>query len=276
MPFPPYKKGALQTPDGAWIDYVSVGQGRPVLLIPGAGDGLQTVGQAPLSLAFTYRSYASRHRLVFASRRQPIPTGFTVRDMAKDYAWAIEQLGLGRTHVEANSAGGPVAQWLAVDRPDLVRSLVLEETLARADEPFRAVMGRWIAWADAGEWYPFLRDVMLLTGSPAFHRRWRWLYPLLRLVPKPRHPERLGRILTGLLEVDNRPILNGIGCPVLVIGGDLDQVTRLELQTEMARSIRGARQVILPGQGHYANVEAKEEHDRHVLGFFEEVEGNNG
>lgn len=43
---------------------------------------------------FVYRKCASHYRMLLLSRRQAIPSGFTVERHADDYAWAMELLEL--------------------------------------------------------------------------------------------------------------------------------------------------------------------------------------
>ncbi len=48
MGMPNYKSLKLKTKDNAIVEYVHIeGDGTPVILIPGAGDGLNTVGKFP-------------------------------------------------------------------------------------------------------------------------------------------------------------------------------------------------------------------------------------
>ena len=80
-------------------------------------------------------------------RRDPIPAGHRVEDYAQDYIRALEQLALGPVVLECSSAGGPIGQWLAAERPDLIRGLVLSSTLHTVPSQTRAVFERWIALA---------------------------------------------------------------------------------------------------------------------------------
>jgi pimeloyl-ACP methyl ester carboxylesterase len=50
---------------------------------------------------------------------------YSTRLFAGDLAALLDDLGLGQAHVLGHSMGGRVAQWLVLDRPDLVRTLIL-------------------------------------------------------------------------------------------------------------------------------------------------------
>lgn len=53
------------------------------------------------------------------------PDPYSTRLFAVDLAGLLDDLGLGPAHVVGHSMGGRVAQWLAIDRSDLVGTLVL-------------------------------------------------------------------------------------------------------------------------------------------------------
>ncbi|MDS1030644.1 alpha/beta hydrolase [Bacillota bacterium LX-D] len=272
---PKYKSSTLITIDNAVIEYVDLlGDGTPIIFIPGAEDGLYTVGKIPFPylLAKMFKTYANNHRLIIMSRREPIPQGFTVRDLAKDYVWAMDELKIDRAHIETNSAGGPIGQWIAIDYPKRIRSLVLGETMAHVDEKFNKILLQWVDWCKNWKWYKLYVDSIVKTFTPKYYGKYKWAFPLIHLIPKPKNPERMIRILQGLFDLDNRPYLDKINCLTLVIGGDADVLTRPELQKAMADLIPGAKQVLIPGVGHGENLEAKKEHEMNVLSFYDEVD----
>lgn len=142
---PEYESDQLTTPDGASLPFLKVGRGPvPIVLIPGAGDGLRTVADAWLQLTWFYRWRADTYRMLLLSRRQPIPPDYGLERHAEDMIWAVEQLGWEPAIWECNSAGGPIGQWVAVKRPDLVRGLILTSTLHRTSDDTRAVLGYWL------------------------------------------------------------------------------------------------------------------------------------
>ena len=82
---PGYRKGSLRLPDGDRIPYLTLGDGPvPVIYIPGAGDGLSTVADAALRLAFYFRKRLSSYRMLLLSHRQAILRGFTIEQHADD------------------------------------------------------------------------------------------------------------------------------------------------------------------------------------------------
>lgn len=256
MPWPRYSKGWLYTPDGAFIPHVTIGSGpAPVVVLPGAGDGVMTATDAALGLAWFYRRRAREHRLLVLSRRQPIPPGYSAEQHAEDMIWAITRLGWPPSTWECNSAGGPIGQWAAVKRPDLVQGLVLSSTLHRGSEQTGRVLVHWLALIREGRWGDALWSSLELTFRPRTVRRCRALRPLLRWLVPVRYPHRLEHILEGLLDLDNREILPRIACLALVIGGEEDRIIPAEVQREMAERIPAARLELSAGYGHGNDLE---------------------
>ena len=109
--------GTLQIA-GAAMDYIRFGRGgRTLIILPGLGDGLRTVKGTALPMALMYRAFGKDFTVYAFSRRNSLPQGFTTRDMARDVAQAMEQLGIARADIFGVSMGGMIAQYLAVDHP---------------------------------------------------------------------------------------------------------------------------------------------------------------
>jgi pimeloyl-ACP methyl ester carboxylesterase len=117
--------------------------------------------------------------------------------------------------------------------------------------------------AQRGDWSELSWDSIAHTFRPATVARYRPFKPLLRLLPRPRDPERLERVFEGLLYIDHRPLLSAIRCPTLVIGGADDQVIDRDIQAEMGRLIPTSRTILYPGYGH-GNDQENPDYERQV------------
>jgi pimeloyl-ACP methyl ester carboxylesterase len=62
--------------------------------------------------------------------------------------------------------------------------------------------------------------------------------------------------------------LRKITVPMLILDGDNDEGIRTEHTKEMARFIPGAELILIPGTGHFAPFEKRDEFNRVVLEFF--------
>ena len=249
--------GELRTADGATIEYATVGHGDiPIVLIPGASDGLNTVGNAAWQLRWLYRQRAARYHMLIFSRRIPFPLGFSVADQADDFINAVQQLDWPPSIWELNSAGGPVGQWVAVKRPDLTLALVLSSTLHRTPPYSRQILESWIAMAQAGRWADLTWDTIVHTYSERRQRMYRLLKPLIGLIARrSSYPGRFEAILTALLDIDHRDLLPQISCPVWISHGAEDRVIPKDIAEEMHELLPNSTITLYEGYGHGNEIE---------------------
>jgi len=113
--------------NGHRIAYGLQGTGAPLVLI--AGTGYPSATWPPEFTA----PLARRHAVLTFDHRgtggtSPSSGPYSTRLFARDALGLMDALGLDRAHVLGHSMGGRVAQWMALDRPDRIRSLILAAT----------------------------------------------------------------------------------------------------------------------------------------------------
>ena len=113
--------------NGVELHYIEQGQGEPLVLLHG-GQGDYRSWQPQI------QALSPRYRVIAYSRRYHYPNDnpLTGRNHsalidAVDLAGLLATLKLGPVHLVGTSYGAFTALALAVERPDLVRSLVLAE-----------------------------------------------------------------------------------------------------------------------------------------------------
>ena len=244
------------TASGMQFDYIRFGSGKkPLIMI----QGLNTRGikGAALSLAYMYRIFAKEYTVYLFDRRPVVYDGITVRDMASDIASAMDALGLKNADVFGTSQGGMIAQYLAIDRPDLVRRLVLAVTLSRNNDTVKQVVGDWIEMAERGDMKRFVLDMAEKMYSETYVRKYRPLMPLLTILQKPKDVKRFVILAKSCLSCDTYDILDKIKCPTLVIGGKQDKVVSGVASEEIAEKL-GCRLHMYENLGHAAYEEAQD------------------
>jgi pimeloyl-ACP methyl ester carboxylesterase len=103
------------------------GDGPPLLLLAGTGyNGGTWPGEMVDLLATRFAVVTFDYRGTGAT--PGTPGEYTTRLFAADVLALIDELGRGPTVVVGHSMGGRVAQWVAIDGPEQVRSLVLAST----------------------------------------------------------------------------------------------------------------------------------------------------
>ena len=244
------------TANGMQFDYIRFGSGKkPLIMI----QGLNTRGikGAALSLAYMYRIFAKEYTVYLFDRRPVVYDGITVRDMAADIASAMDALGLKSADVFGTSQGGMIAQYLAIDRPDLVRKLVIAVTLSRNNDTVKQVVGDWIEMAERGDMKRFVLDMAEKMYSETYVKKYRPLMPLLTILQKPKDVKRFVILAKSCLTCDTYDILDKIKCPTLVIGGKQDKVVSGVASEEIAEKL-GCRLHMYDSLGHAAYEEAQD------------------
>ena len=115
------------------MDYIRFGHGEGVfVIIPGLS--VQSVMPLADMVADAYKILTEDYTVYMFDRRKDLPKVYTVRDMAKDTAAAMRELGLKDVVLYGASQGGMISSVIALENPDLISRLVLASTAASIDE----------------------------------------------------------------------------------------------------------------------------------------------
>jgi 3-oxoadipate enol-lactonase len=244
--------------NGTSIYYVdSGGSGSPIMFSHGLlWDNTLFAPQIAV-LKARHRCVAYDHR---GQGRSADDTGRAIdmETLAIDAAALIETLGLGRVHFCGLSMGGFIGMRLAINRPELIRSLVLLETSADP-EPFpsklkyrfltlvaRTLGLKVVASSVMGLLFgeTTLRDPALATELSM------WKQHLLS------NRRSIWRAVNGVIIRDGiYDKLGRITAPTLVVVGEEDVATAPARAERIARAISGSKLVRIPRAGHSAPVE---------------------
>ena len=233
------------------MDYIQFGSGKkPLVIIPGVGDGLKTVKGMALPFAFLYRSLAQVFTVYVFSRRVRLSPAMSTRDMAEDLNLAMETLGLSSVSLVGVSQGGMISQWLAIDHPDKVGRLVLTVTLSKANDTVQDVIHRWLDMAEHADYKGIMLDTAERSYSEKRIRKARFTYRLLGNLGKPKSFERFVIQAESCMTHDAYDQLDSIACPTLVIGGTEDRIVTGKASEEIAGKIPGSQLYMYQGLGH--------------------------
>lgn len=241
------------------MDYVVFGKGQqPFVILPGLSDGLKTVrGQATL-LANYYKQLARDFRIYIFSRKNNIEKVYTTREMASDQYIVMKELGIDKAYVMGVSQGGMIAQYLAIDYPDVVEKLVIGVSVSRQNPTIQSVVSNWMHMAERNDYKALIIDTMEKTFTEKHLRKYRPLYPIISRIGKPRSFTRFLIQAEACMGHDAYSELDRIKCPTLVIGGDSDNVVGRNSSEEMAERIKDSTLIVYEGLGHGAYEETKD------------------
>ncbi len=245
------------------VEVVRLGQGEPIVLVPGLAGGWRLL--VPLA-----RRLARRHEVVMVGLRGdrgPLDMSGRIdaRDHASEIARVMDSLRLERPWVLGVSFGGAVALELAIERGGQLGGLVVSGTAAR--------YGGLIATLARGvlERYPLPSDNrfvnqffnLLHGGRPASER-------LARFVVERCWETDQGVMLDRLRVLDSFDATNRlwqIQTPTLVVSGPRDVFVNPDDQRALASSIGLARYAEIEGAGHIGFLTHRAEVANQVMRF---------
>ncbi len=237
--------------------YVERGQGEPIVFLQGlAGDCLSWMGQLK-HFGREYRCIAVENRDVGQSAYAA--GAYATADIAVDVAEILGQLRAEPAHVVGVSMGGMVAQELAVARPELVRSIVLVNTLACSDEWFQGTLAAFeLIRRHVPSTASFFEAILPWWVSHRFFEdsgRVSWLKWLLAQAPYDQRVDGFARQIDACRRHDARSRLGRVACPVLIVNGEDDRIMPVRYADELQALIPHAQRRTLSGIGHALPVE---------------------
>ena len=249
------KEGSIKI-ENIQMDYITFGKGtKPLIMI----QGLNTRGikGAGMMLAMMYRIFAKEYKVYLFDRRDKLPDEITVRDLAADISMAMDALKLTNADVVGVSQGGMIAQYLAIDRPDLVRKMVLAVTLSKNNEVVKEVVSNWIEMSEQDNIKQMVTDMAVKMYSDEYVKKYQMFLPILAVFQKPKDTGCFVTLAKACLTCNAYEELHKIKCPVFVIGGKQDKVVSGAASEEIAAKL-GCKIYMYEELGHAAYEEASD------------------
>ena len=187
--------------------------------------------------------------------RLPVRPPYTLHDMERDAVGLMDGLGIAAAHVAGASMGGMIAQILAAEHPDRVKSLVSIMSSPAPLMPRPKILGALLR--------PMARDpeqairrmsaFFRLVGGAAYPPTDAELKAKVdRSVRRSWRPDGFARHLIAIQTAPSRAaMLRRVRAPTLVLHGSDDPLVPPIGGRMTAAAIPGARLRIVPGMGHF-------------------------
>ena len=246
------------------------GSGDPLLLIMGLGYTLDMWHRVRPLLTERFRVISFDNRGVGKSD-VPEP-GYSIADMANDARAVLDDAGVESAHVLGVSMGGYIAQALALEHPESVRSLVLgctacggPDAVIAEPEVLQTLTARGSMSAEEG-----VRVMIPYVYDPGTPRELIEDDLAIRLRTYPTEAGYMGQ-LKAISTLDTWKRLDEIRVPTLVIHGRSDRLVPYGNGEDLARRIPGAKFESLDNASHIFFTDQPAATSEAILAFFDEV-----
>jgi class 3 adenylate cyclase len=246
--------------DDVHIAYQVIGDGpQDLLFVPGFVSNVEATWQVPGRSAFFRRLASFSRHILFDKRGTGMSDRgsqiFTLEQRMHDVRAILDEVGSERAVLFGVSEGGPMSLLYAATYPERTSALILYSCYARScwgpDYPLGWYKEQWQRFAEntARNWgtpqgtgleilAPSLaRDPRAADGAASFFRA-------------AGSPGAALAILQMASEIDVRHVLPAIHVPTLILHRTEDRFLEIEHSRRLAKEIRGAQLVELPGIDH--------------------------
>jgi len=252
--------------DGHVIAYRQAGQGAALVLLHGfLSDSRCWQGQlAGLSDRFRVVAWDAPGAGSSSDPAEP----FTTADYARCLASFLDGIGIGRANVVGLSWGGILAQEFFRHYPERLCCLVLADTYAgwRGSLP-EAVWKERLANCLRDAMGP--PDALIAKFVPGLFTDAapQSLRDEMSAIVSDLHPIGFRLMALSSAEVDTRDLLPKIDVPTLVLWGDDDRRSPMQVAEQLHAAIPGAELAIIRNAGHVSNMEQPEVFNGHIRRF---------
>ena len=256
------------------LPYNRVGRGPRVLVIV---QGLLFENKPlPARMTWLYRMYykylEENYTTYIVLRKPGLPDGYSLQNMADDYATMIKEEFGKPVDVVGISTGGSIVQHFAADHPDLVRRLVIHSSayvLSDHARQWQLTLGQLAQRRQWNKVWALLMNTVLPQHGikKMLSRPIIWLFAPLMALGAPKDPHDLIVTVKAEDKHNFKDRLGQITAPTLVIAGEQDPFYTPELFRETAVGIPNAKLCLYPNMGHPAS---GKQFRRDVLAFLRE------
>jgi 3-oxoadipate enol-lactonase len=202
------------------------------------------------------------------------PAGaYTLEQLSDDLKALLDGLGITATHFVGLSMGGMIGQVFALKHPAMVQSLVLCDTTSRYPAAAAPIWEDRIKAVGAKGMEPMVAPTLERWFTAPFRARRRDLMErvgaMIRSTPAPGY---IG-CCHAIPKINVTERLRDVRCPALVIVGEEDPGTPVEMARDIHAALPAAELAILSRASHLSNLEQPEEFNRVLGGFLDKLSG---
>ena len=199
------------------------------------------------------RSLLDEYTVFQIGRKQNVPEDYTFTDMANDYATMIEREFMQPVVIMGASTGGQIAQYLAVDHPELIQKLIIISAAYRVSEKGAEIETQAAEYFKQGKYGKSLAKTLELIFPSGIKRALLKCFVILigrSVLGKIEYPNDFLTEVRGDVEMNFKDRLKEIKSPTLILSGELDIEYVPEDVRITAEGIPNAKMILYEGYGH--------------------------
>jgi pimeloyl-ACP methyl ester carboxylesterase len=253
---------------GLRIAFQRAGEGPPLVLLHGALSDSRAWRRQLDGLSDEFTVVAWDAPGCGRSSDPPAPETFRLSDYADCLAGFVDALGLGGAHVLGLSFGGGLALELYRRHPAVPRTLVLASAYAGwagSLPPEEVEQRRQRALREAKlppeQWVPGYLPGLFTQAAPQ-----ELIEETVAMMYDTRSAG-MKAMISAFAEADLRDVLPFIEVPTLLLYGDADRRSPMNVAEDLHAKIPTSKLVVMPGVGHDSNLEAPETFNAKVRTF---------
>ena len=204
---------------------------------------------------------------------KPIPESgiYSFEDHAKEAKALFDSLGITKVNIVGTSYGGEVAMKFATMYQDMVKTIVVIDSVSELDEVCKNFVESWKVLCDCGDGEKFFYGMAPSIYGPEFMEKNKELLAKRAIATKNIDKSYFvgQKILydTFAKDVYMTDELSKITCPALIICGEQDILKPTKFSDIIHKNIKNSEYVIFPHCGHVTIFEQQETLNTNILGF---------
>jgi len=259
--------------NGISINYEITGKGDNLVFIHAVGDNLNAwYNQVPVfSKSYRVITYDMRG---FGKTESP-EGDYSVPVMYQDLYELMKALGVKQASFAGHSLGGRIALELAIQHPDMVKSLIFANSSPALTPPPRDGkndLEETMKLMEKGDMEALTESSLATFVGPDFKEKNPAEYEKYRSIKLQNKIEGVLRVTQSTLGgAPPAPVdITKVECPVLLIVGEFDREMFIEGAENIHKALPGSKMVVLP-TGHAGSIELPDKFNSAILDFLSEI-----
>jgi len=195
--------------------------------------------------------------------------GFTIQQAADDIVQLLDVEGVSRAHLVGQSMGGYIAQVVASDHPERVKSLVSVDS-APIQRRYMSDLDRWLVSISTPlmKLYPYNTLVTSMADQVSTTPQGKaYMLGVLKTLTKEEIVHNLDVAFNDTIRFDR----GNLTCPIFIICGEKDRSGKVLQYSRRWAELEHHPYAEITGAAHNSNMDAPEEFNRLLADFLKTV-----